>query len=147
MPLGSLDGQGVGRYTESTPIPASFSAYLNLILENLSTVIAAVRDDTGWNTPTLGSGWSSVAGQTVQWRRYKGVIYLRGRPTGGASATPLFTLPVGSRPTVQHICVVNNGAATSGGGTRVIVETTGAVMAVVSTTPNLNDVASFIADA
>lgn len=55
--------------------------------------VAIHEDDTGWVDLTLENGWTaqSVEG-TPGYRRKNGVVYLRGRVSGG-SATRIATLP------------------------------------------------------
>ena len=56
-------------------------------------------DDSGWTTPTLATGWTnSYGGDPIQYRRYGGIVYLRGRGNTTGASGVAFTLPVGFRP-------------------------------------------------
>lgn len=55
--------------------------------------------DTGWVNLTLINGWTNVTG-TAQYRRINGVVYLRGRLTGGSTGV-CANLPAGCRPSVD----------------------------------------------
>lgn len=57
-------------------------------------------EDSGWVTPTLLNGWTSESGLTLRYRKYRGVLYISGRVSGGTAA-PVFNLPVGFRPEVS----------------------------------------------
>lgn len=93
--------------------------------------------DSGWVTPTLINGWS-VSTLAVQYRRLNGVVYLRGRATGGTSNTA-FTLPGGFRPNQAGIFAVHEGVVTSG-ESRVVVGSDGTVQLTAGQNPNLNTV-------
>ena len=101
--------------------------------------------DTGWITPTLVNGWSSVATQTVQYRRLNGVVMCRGRGTGGTTNT-MFTLPAGFRPGQAFTQTVMDGPSTPVSVCRVVFETNGTIEAVAGTQPNLANVSPFPAD-
>lgn len=111
-------------------------------------------DDTGWRSLTLLNGWVYYGGSwaTPSYRRFRGVVRLRGLIAGGTLTASMCTLPTGFRP-AQHslFSVVTNhksvisGANTTNGthahpvgrdntGTSVAVFTTGSL-----TTPNLSD--------
>lgn len=55
--------------------------------------------DTPWITPTLDNGWTHFdgAGAPAQYRRFGGVVYLRGLLTGGADGAQAFALQPGFR--------------------------------------------------
>ena len=62
---------------------------------------AWVADDTAWASLSLTNSWAVSGGFTPQWRRIKGVVYLRGKcqhATFGSNGTAAFTLASGSRP-------------------------------------------------
>lgn len=84
--------------------------------------------DTGWITPTLGNSWVSFdAGATFdipQYRRFNGVVFLKGEMKSGTSNTTVFTLPAGYRPLKQiSFCVQSNT-----GSADILVGATGAVI-------------------
>jgi len=62
---------------------------------------AWVADDTAWANLTLTNSWAVSGGLTPQWRRVKGIVYLRGKAqhtTFASNNTAAFTLASGSRP-------------------------------------------------
>lgn len=60
------------------------------------------REST-WINATLASGWSGYGGETAQYKRTDGVLYLNGRILGTAAAgTTMFTLPAGYRPDATY---------------------------------------------
>ena len=62
---------------------------------------AWVADDTAWANLTLTNSWAVSGGLTPQWRRVKGIVYLRGKAqhaTFASNGTAAFTLASGSRP-------------------------------------------------
>lgn len=101
-----------------------------------------VEQDTGWQTPALANSWTSVAGQTIQYRRVDGIVYLRGRATGGTTGT-IFTLPADCRPTQSFVVAVGDGTATTITVTRIVVNDNGTVTGVSGTLPNLVNVPPF----
>lgn len=64
--------------------------------------------------PTLVNSWVNSGGSSVvagYWKDAGGVVHLRGRVTGGALGTDIFTLPVGFRPWAkEEFPVVATGA-------------------------------------
>jgi len=71
-----------------------------------------VLDDTGWITPTMSSVWTAISGEEPGWRRVNGIVYLRGRASRSTGSNALFTLPVGFRPAMQIVVLLeSNGAA------------------------------------
>lgn len=111
--------------------------------ESASWTDTRLIDDTGWITPTLGNSWTAVT--AVQYRRYRGVVYLRGRATGGASGSA-FNLPTGFRPPVDSTYGVFSGTVGTTAA-RVIIRAGGDVELVSASVPNLNDIPGFPADA
>lgn len=62
---------------------------------------AWAADDTIWANLTLTNSWAVSSGLTPQWRRVKGIVYLRGKcenTTFSNNGTASFTLDAGSRP-------------------------------------------------
>jgi hypothetical protein len=107
---------------------------------------AWVLEDTGWITPTLGSGWSVTAGETPEYRRRNGVVFLRGRAARGSGSTPAFILPAGFRPSLQVVFMAEaNGvpvrASIPSTGEVVQTLTSGAVAAL-----SFGSMPTFIAD-
>ncbi len=143
MTLGSLDANGVGRYVETTPIGTKWSDYMNEGLESVSDAIGNLAiADTGWINLTLINGWSS--GQLPQYRRKNGVVYLKGRPTGGSSTT-IAQLPVGFRPggsvSIFSAVIDGSSAATI---VRVVVQSDGSIVAgATSHSPNISGCTPF----
>lgn len=59
---------------------------------------ASVKQED-WITPTLLNGWTSVSGYDVQYMKDSfGFVHLKGRITGGASFTNIFSLPTSYKP-------------------------------------------------
>lgn len=143
MSMGNPTDLGIDRYLETTT-RTTFSALLNRGIDAINTYLRDIMlaGDTGWITPSLLNSWVSVGGQTIQYRRLNGIVYLRGRASGGTTAT-IFTLPEGFRPTQSFVVAVGDGTATSLGVTRVVVNDTGTVTGVNGTLPNLPNVPPF----
>jgi hypothetical protein len=102
--------------------------------------------DTGWITPALSLSWTSVAGFTVQYRKFNGLVMFRGRATGGTTGVA-FTLPAGFRTTGQdkYYTVLDSGSTST--TDRVYIQAAGGVNFVTGTIPNLDGIAPFPADA
>lgn len=83
-----------------------------------------------WITPTLGSGWTNVAGgYPVQYRiTPAGQVQLRGSAKG-TSATTAFTLPLGYRSPIDAGFLMS----ASGGSAQVVATTTGVVLGYTQT--------------
>jgi hypothetical protein len=74
---------------------------------------AWASDDTVWSNLTLTNTWAVSGGLTPQWRRVKGVVYLRGKcqhATFASNGTAAFTLASGSRPGQTSDFAVLGGA-------------------------------------
>jgi len=100
-------------------------------------------EDTGWITPTFSNGWSAFAGWPVQYRRKDGIVYLRGRLTGGSTGVA-FVLPAGFRPGQQSLFSgVDAGSATARAW--IFITAAGNVQLQSSQVPNLDEV-RFIAE-
>jgi hypothetical protein len=95
---------------------------------NGSGWVSVFAYDTGWITPTLGTNWSTYAGETPKYRKLGGILFLSGRCSGTAAAgTTIFTLPTGFRHSVGYTQMV--WQAHSDGGTQtMIVESDGDVV-------------------
>jgi hypothetical protein len=103
------------------------AADLNLyVRDNL----AEMTTDNAWTAPTLLTGWVNYDASHEQagYRRQGGMLMFRGLIRSGTATplTPLFTLPVGLRPTkVIGIATIASGPFTWG---RLTVETNGNVV-------------------
>jgi hypothetical protein len=81
-------------------------------------------------TPTLGANWSQgtpAGNNLVYWKDRTGVVHLRGDVLAGAgAANPVFTLPVGYRPTGNRYfaSVDYNGGVLTFGGMSVVMDGT-----------------------
>lgn len=65
-----------------------------------------IEGDTGWEDLTLESGFTSRGADfKPQFRKVGKTVYLRGQITGNftTSSTPVFQLPAGYRPTMEHV--------------------------------------------
>lgn len=90
-----------------------------------------LADDTGWVTASLASGWTAVVGEAPAYRRYRGVVYLRGRAGSTGAGAVAFTLPAGFRPAIQMTGATDfNTSGTS--VDRYLVATNGQVGQVVA---------------
>lgn len=143
MSMGNPTDLGILRYLTTTA-RTTFAAMLNQGIDAINTYLRDTMraGDTGWQTPTLSNSWTSVAGQTIQYRRLNGVVYLRGRASGGTTGA-IFTLPVGFRPTNSFVVAVGDGTSTAITVTRIVVNTDGTVTGVTGTLPNLPNVPPF----
>jgi len=105
-------------------------------------------DDTGWINATLSSGWTPVGipGNTMQYRRLNGIVYIQGAAgTTGAGATA-FTLPVGFRPAAQKVLWVD-GSGVQGRIQMTAGGVVGQVTPSAITNICLGDIPPFPADA
>jgi len=93
---------------------------------NLTAANFTPADDTGWITPALASGWTSVT--TPQYRRLNGVTYLQGFANTTGAVGAAFTLPALFRPGVQRVQFVEAG----GTQVRTQITTLGGVGQVVA---------------
>ena len=103
-------------------------------------------DDTGWITPVLGSGWTVASGDTPQYRRLNGIVYMRGRASSSGSTAIIFTLPVGFQQSAAGIIFL----AEVGGATmrcQVIGSSVRQVTTATATSLSLGSFLSFPADA
>ncbi len=67
------------------------------------TYNGASLGDTGWISVTsFNSGFSGVS---VAYRRINGVVYLRGRVSGGTAGSGAFVLPAGFRPSTIEVVI------------------------------------------
>lgn len=82
--------------------------------------------DTGWVTPTTGSGWGTYAGENVRYRAKNGFVHLSGRVTGTTAAgTLIFTLPAAYRHDAPELMVFNTHS--DDGATIILVGSDGKV--------------------
>lgn len=66
-----------------------------------------------WITPTLINSWANVSGHTLQYRKTQlGEICLKGRISGGTSATNVLLLPTGYRPSRDTLVPIMTNAYT-----------------------------------
>jgi hypothetical protein len=102
--------------------------------------------DTDWINMTLSSGWSVTAGLTPQYRRFAGVVYIRGRATySSGGSTTVAVLPAGFRIGQVLRRAVSDGS--SGTSTSLLVIDTNGELRVSSTTQIPNFDGSYIAEA
>lgn len=94
------------RYPESTVLANT----LHTQIKNLADDVDAKIFDTGWQIPTLGSPWVQYgSGWETRYRRKNGRVEIKGllaATSQPATANPIFTLPVGYRP--SSTIMVNN---------------------------------------
>ena len=86
-----------------------------------------VLGDTGWITPTLGSGWTNESGNSIQYRRRNGDVRFRGRANSTGASTAVFTLPAGFLPDVSAGANFVFLVDAQSGAVRINVISTGAV--------------------
>lgn len=100
MTLGSLDGKGIGRYDETTPIPAQFSDYMNEGIESISDALphmvasSQAARDAYWGTPATAAarralqdrGATTIRLDTGQVERYFALTTDGGANPGGRAA-------------------------------------------------------------
>ena len=86
-----------------------------------------VLGDTGWITPTLGSGWTNESGNSIQYRRRNGDVRFRGRANSSGASTSIFTLPTGFLPDVSSGANFVFLVDAQSGAVRINVISTGAV--------------------
>ncbi|MDR3563352.1 MAG: hypothetical protein P4N59_18225 [Negativicutes bacterium] len=68
--------------------------------------LVGVATTENWQTADLTAGWANFGAPYSQAAYYKdsgGIVHLGGVVKGGAAASVIFTLPVGSRPSYRQI--------------------------------------------
>lgn len=135
----------LGGYEGQVAMVVADTARNNGILMRLGGVWDQQTGDSGWITPTLLLSWT--AANAISYRYFNGVVFLRGRASGGTTGTA-FTLPAGFRPGGNRWHMALNGSATSGvtAVIGVLVDASGNVILTTGTTPNLDSI-SFIQEA
>lgn len=123
-----VDGSGGG-----TPVSA---ARLNYIEDG---IVAAEKPagfaDVDWvPVTTFTNGWSALS--AVAYMRRSGIVFIRGRLTGGTSAVA-FTLPAGFRPAQSGEFACASGTTTV---VRVSMNSAGEVIPPATYTPNLEPI-------
>lgn len=90
-----------------------------------------------WQVPVMLNGWTNSDGYAPvsYWKDPNGIVHLRGRVTGGAAGTAIFSLPAGYRPEYTHDYVL--------GGSRVEVRPDGNVVVIALGTNAPIDVITF----
>lgn len=98
---------------------AVVGAFSGLSVFELETQIAALQAasaDTGWIAPTLTNTWANYASgfQSAAYRKIGNQVFIRGLVKDGVvgGATPIFTMPVGFRPTAGIVMYAGISAAT-----------------------------------
>jgi hypothetical protein len=96
---------------------------------------------TGWVPPTLGNSWSNL-GSGNQVAAYQllanGTLEIHGVITGGTTGTPIFNLPIGTRPTAREPFTGQSGTGScsievlANGNVQVVSYNTGGSNASVS---------------
>jgi hypothetical protein len=84
----------------------------------------AAVSDSGWVSVT--SFDNSFVGNNVAYRKLNGVVFLRGNVSAGTGETVAFTLPVGYRPAVEHVVLVQKYGTPD--ATYVTINTSGGVI-------------------
>jgi len=140
---------GVFEYEESTAVGTTFSGYLNKGMTPIKTAIASILTtgkigDSGWINLTLVNSWAVTLGETPQYRKLNGIVYLRGLITGG-SATTVATLPVGFRPAsiIRNVVKAATSPTTT---TSLQIDPTGVITSPTGASPNLGPCAPYPAD-
>jgi len=59
-----------------------------------------VLGDTGWVTPSLGSGWTNESGNPVQYRKRNGIVSNRGRASTTGERSQMFVYGNGFLPEI-----------------------------------------------
>lgn len=149
MPIGpgsTIDG--VYKYGESDATGPLFSDFLNMLGDSIRTRINAIVTlgkiaDSGWLNLALINSWAVSGGFTPQYRKLNGVVYFRGRMSGGSGAP--FVVPAGYRPGIDSRFMYADGTSGIAVG-HMTLSTAGTVVVTGSTVPNLGSIAPFIAD-
>jgi hypothetical protein len=104
------------------------SAWKPISTTSINASNGYLRYQTSWTTATYETGWASYDtpswGNAAYYRSVDGIVHLRSlvKRTSGSSSL-IFTLPVGYRPTHNHLFAV----AGSGGVGRIDVSPSGSV--------------------
>jgi hypothetical protein len=102
------------------------SAADTLKTDDTFLALNVIAGDSGWSTPSLGSGWNDFGG-SFQTRRYRktndGMVVVEGLVKDGTVGTAIITLPSGYRPAGALIFATIAGNA----GARLDVSTAGVV--------------------
>lgn len=118
---------------------------------NGSAWAAQTLTDSGWQTPTLASGWAGPGGNVVpvQYRKIGNRVTFRGGATGASAADPLFTLPADYRPGLvsgkEVYVAVMSGTGSPPSMARVVIRQNGTINVQGGTTPNF-DTISYLTD-
>lgn len=92
--------------------------------------LSNILKDSGWQYPTLLNNWSNKNFSKCRYRKIGNIVYIEGVVSGGATATTIFMLPNGYKPTYNY----SSFACRDGYGTsRVYVTTAGEVIYEKST--------------
>ena len=139
----------------TVPVALSSSAPVDVVTTAaaVGTANAAARGDhthklidTGWLTPTLINGWAvydALFGNAAMYRKIGNMVFLRGLVKNGTAGSVIYTLPVGYRPTVRMLFIVD---ATGGYG-RLDIDPNGSVIHNNGATGYFQTSCSFVADA
>jgi hypothetical protein len=101
--------------------------------------------DSGWLTPTLLNNWvvyDATFSNAAMYRKVGGIVYLRGLLKNGTAGAVMFTLPVGYRPGIRMLFIVDG----TGGFGRIDVASNGDVIHTSGATGYFQISVSFVAD-
>lgn len=116
-----------------------------VVYQRVSGAWVVTLEDTGWTNLTLTGSplWTISGGLTPSVRRKNGVVYFRGRITGGTGAP--FTVPAGFRPGQNSRFAIADG--TSGVVmAHLTIDTAGAVVVTSGSVPNLGSLTPYLAE-
>lgn len=128
--LALLEQRSAIEYWDPNPVPAAKLNSVELNKDNVLVQKPMIVTGETWHTPVLTAPFINVAAGNVQYRLLpNGDVELRGGanynsapPVGGF---PIFTLPVGYRPTMQdEYAIARQGVYTTG---KVVIGTDGVV--------------------
>lgn len=122
-------------------LPAGGSVGQSII--NTASGTGTWQGDVSWTaTPAPQNSWAAVAGWSTGGYRKdaNGFVHLRGRFTGGADNTTIFTLPAGYRPgsgtAAFPLSITDNNDATISASGSAFISTAGVVTMRFSASPN-----------
>lgn len=112
---------------EDPPVDSLY--YLNI--KKISDIYW-IKDNDYYQTASLNSNWIAESGNKVQYKRNQfGQLYIRGRfklVDGGSQNAPLFTLPVGYRPSKPlHLTLFAHNGNIPELPIRIVIDTSGEV--------------------
>jgi hypothetical protein len=115
---------------DSSSVTRDDDYWFNNVVKPISDALTALKGTIAWVAPTLTGGWSSWGSpyNAVSYHVFGIQVRFHGLAHNGSIGVgnPIFTLPVGLRPSAQITFNVHAGATTNGCAS-LIIDTSGRV--------------------